>query len=344
MNQDKFFTKTFRVLAGMAALVLTFGLGLTGCPMDDGDDGGSVTFTATADNSTANDEATLGFAGESVSSSNPGVATTAIVDGKIVITSVSAGTAVITVSKTGFTSATIPVTVADNGTITIGTVTKGGAVINFTPTSDNSTANTEAVLGLVGTSVTSSNPGVATAAIADGKIVITSVSAGTAAITVSAAGFTPATFTVTVADTGALTIGAITKGGGDGEGGGGNEGGGNEGGGGNQGGGGNEGGGSDVPPVTVTLEGPKDVAEDAFPDTAITLSKSGAGGKLSTQPLAVNGEYDTYRWLVDGTLKEDSASITLNAADYAVGTHQISVEVTRNGAIYSKSGTFTVEG
>jgi predicted outer membrane repeat protein len=142
MKQNRFFdgvcaahsqAKTLRVLAGMAALILAFGLVLTGCPMDGGaNDGndpanppGNPVFTAKTDTSTANNEATLGFVGTNASSSDTGVATAAIVDGKIVITSVSEGTAVITVSKDGFTSAAFTVTVADNGAITIGTITKG---------------------------------------------------------------------------------------------------------------------------------------------------------------------------------------------------------------------------
>lgn len=87
---------------------------------------------------------------------------------------------------------------------------------------------------------------------------------------------------------------------------------------------------------------PEDAAAGAFPDN-ITLSKSGAGGKPITQTLTVSGEYDSYRWRVDGTIRENGKTITLNAAGYTTGTHQISVEVTRNGAAYSKTGTFRVE-
>jgi hypothetical protein len=213
-----------QVLAGMAALLLVFGLVLAGCPMepeDDDPDGGPDTeqnetedsFTSKTDNSTANDEATLGFAGENASSSNESVATAAITDGKIVITSKKAGTATITVSKTNVKSATFTVTVADDGGISISNIVTGGDTVTFTAATDSDTANTEDALGLVGTSVASSNTGVATAAITDGKIVITSVSAGTAVITVSgASGSTPATIAVTVADDGGITIGAITKG------------------------------------------------------------------------------------------------------------------------------------
>jgi hypothetical protein len=46
---------------------------------------------------------------------------------------------------------------------------------------------------------------------------------------------------------------------------------------------------------------------------------------------------------VDGTIKENGKTIVLNAASYTTGTHQISVEVTRNGGVYSKTGSFRVE-
>jgi hypothetical protein len=82
-------------------------------------------FTAQTNNNTANDEATLGLVGTGVSSSATGVATAVISGGRIAVTSVSPGTAVITVSATNYTNATIPVAVAANGGITIGTITKG---------------------------------------------------------------------------------------------------------------------------------------------------------------------------------------------------------------------------
>ena len=92
----------------------------------------------------------------------------------------------------------------------------------------------------------------------------------------------------------------------------------------------------------VTLIYPEDAAAGAFPDN-ISLSKSGAGDKPIEQTLTVSGEYGSYRWRVDGAIKENSKTIVLNAAGYTTGTHQISVEVTRNGTVYSKSGSFSVE-
>jgi hypothetical protein len=90
--------------------------------------------------------------------------------------------------------------------------------------------------------------------------------------------------------------------------------------------------------VTLSYE---DAAASAFPDT-IALSKSGAGGKPAEQTLTVTGEYDTYQWRVDGTVRENGKTFVLKAASYTTGIHQISVEVTRNSGVYSKSGAFSV--
>ena len=89
-------------------------------------------FAAATDDSTANDEATLGLTGTSVESSAPAVATAEIKDGKIAITSVAAGSAVITV-KNGENTATIEVSVNSTGAIAIGKITK------YVAASDSST-------------------------------------------------------------------------------------------------------------------------------------------------------------------------------------------------------------
>jgi hypothetical protein len=114
-------------IVGMAAL-LGASLFFLGCPTD-GDDPVEPTFSSTTNNSVANDAATLGFVGTSVSSSDEDVATAAIGGagtadaGRIVITSKAAGTATITVYQTGDTEkyfgAKLPVTVAADGAITI---------------------------------------------------------------------------------------------------------------------------------------------------------------------------------------------------------------------------------
>jgi hypothetical protein len=102
--------------------------------------------------------------------------------------------------------------------------------------------------------------------------------------------------------------------------------------------------------VTVTVGGqgnltliyPEDPAIGAFPDNII-LSKSGAEGKPTIKALSVSGEYNTCRWWVDGSVKGYDKTINLSAADYTIGTHQISVEVTLDGVVYSKSGSFKIE-
>jgi hypothetical protein len=88
--------------------------------------GEKIDFIATTNQDTANNEATLGFVGTSAVSDDDTVATAGIPDGsKIVITSVGAGTTTIRVRKEDYSEATIPVTVAENGEITLGDITKG---------------------------------------------------------------------------------------------------------------------------------------------------------------------------------------------------------------------------
>jgi hypothetical protein len=101
-------------------LVITLVFGLVGCDNGNGGD----KFVSSTNETTSNDVATLGLIGTSVSSSNSNVATAEITtSGKIKITSVAEGTAVITVTASG-NNATINVTVSKTGSITIGTITK----------------------------------------------------------------------------------------------------------------------------------------------------------------------------------------------------------------------------
>ena len=97
-------------------------------------------FTASTNNTTANDVVTLGLAGISVSSSADTVATAALSDGKVAITSVGAGEAVITVEDANGKKATIAVTVASSGDITLGAITKYArpAPVAGTPTAATS--------------------------------------------------------------------------------------------------------------------------------------------------------------------------------------------------------------
>ena len=83
----------------------------------------NAVFTAQTNSDTANDLSTLGLVGTSVTSSDTTVATAAIVDGKIAISSVSSGEATLTVTDANEKTATIAVTVAGSGEITA-TITK----------------------------------------------------------------------------------------------------------------------------------------------------------------------------------------------------------------------------
>jgi formylglycine-generating enzyme required for sulfatase activity len=184
-------------------------------------------FTPQTNTSTANNEATLGFVGTSAVSSDDGVVGVEIIEGKLVLTPVSEGSATITVSADGYTDATVEVTVGADGTVTVDEIRPGVSTGGnddddsgdggndsggFTPQTNNSTANDVATLGLVGESVSSSDTGVATVEFKDDKIAITSVAAGTATITVSADGYTDATIEVTVGADGVAAVGAITPG------------------------------------------------------------------------------------------------------------------------------------
>jgi hypothetical protein len=89
---------------------------------------------------------------------------------------------------------------------------------------------------------------------------------------------------------------------------------------------------------SVTLVYPTDKASAELSGGAIIISQPGG-----TEILYVSDTFDTYRWLVDGSIKGSGNSFTLYADNYTTGVHQITLEVTLNGAVYSKSGSFTVQ-
>jgi len=91
-----------------------------------------------------------------------------------------------------------------------GSSSGGNGEITFTSTINNDIANNVDKLGLVGTSVSSSNEKVATVKITDGKIAMTSISVGTSIITI-ATDDKKATIEVAVNANGSITIGTITK-------------------------------------------------------------------------------------------------------------------------------------
>ncbi|WP_010255951.1 hypothetical protein [Treponema primitia] len=194
------------------SLVLVLGLvmgvlSFLGC-----DTGGGTTFSSQSESSTLNDAATLGLVGTSVSSSNSDVAIVNISDGKIVVTSISEGTANISVFDSDYKEATFTVTVLSDGAITIGSITKydPDVPVNFDITPKDGPKNTVATLGLIATSASSSDGTIATVDVVSGVIKITPVKAGVAAISAKADGKT-AIINITVSATGKIIIGTIEK-------------------------------------------------------------------------------------------------------------------------------------
>ena len=86
------------------------------------------------------------------------------------------------------------------------------------------------------------------------------------------------------------------------------------------------------------------VTFDGIPeDKSITLNDVPSAGTLT---VTVEEIFVSYEWYMDGIIisDEDEVEITLDLADYLPGTHKLAVKVkTADGAIYSKSLTFTVE-
>jgi hypothetical protein len=95
--------------------------------------------------------------------------------------------------------------------------------------------------------------------------------------------------------------------------------------------------------VYPNLTYPTDEANGELSGSAITIVK-GQNDGTEKHDLTVVGTFDTYRWRVDGAIKGYDSSLTLNADDYKVGVHQLSLEVTTSdGKVYSKSGSFEVQ-
>jgi uncharacterized repeat protein (TIGR02543 family) len=92
------------------------------------------------------------------------------------------------------------------------------------------------------------------------------------------------------------------------------------------------------PPAGITLSSP-DAGSGAFNGGNFTLSQGGSDSKTIT----INGDgYTDPRWYVDGALKGTAGSITINAGDYGVGVHSLSLIINKDGGIWSKDITFTV--
>jgi uncharacterized repeat protein (TIGR02543 family) len=88
--------------------------------------------------------------------------------------------------------------------------------------------------------------------------------------------------------------------------------------------------------ITLNL----DAGDGVFSQGTFTLSK---GGTPNSQTISVTGTgYTSPRWIVDGTLKGTGAAITILAADYGVGGHNLTLLINKGGVSWSKEISFTV--
>jgi uncharacterized repeat protein (TIGR02543 family) len=83
-----------------------------------------------------------------------------------------------------------------------------------------------------------------------------------------------------------------------------------------------------------------DAGDGAFSQSTFTISK---GGGTGSQTVNITGQgYTNPRWEVDGELKGTGNSITINAADYSVGGHILTLIISKGGVSWSKEIGFTV--
>jgi uncharacterized repeat protein (TIGR02543 family) len=83
-----------------------------------------------------------------------------------------------------------------------------------------------------------------------------------------------------------------------------------------------------------------DVGDGAFSQDDFTVSKS---GNPNSQTITITGlDYTDPRWLVDGALRGTGGSITLYAADYGAGDHNLTLLIRKNDTTWSKDIAFIV--
>jgi hypothetical protein len=96
----------------------------------------------------------------------------------------------------------------------------------------------------------------------------------------------------------------------------------------------------------ITIEPPGgDISIAGFPAASFTVSRTGSPQTYTIQ--ISDSSYTSYEWYVDDTRKTaDSGSnggnFTINAADYVIGAHTVTLIVWKDGAPYSNERSFTV--
>jgi hypothetical protein len=92
------------------------------------------------------------------------------------------------------------------------------------------------------------------------------------------------------------------------------------------------------PEYAITVD--PDAGDGAFSQETFTVSKGGGGSQTIT--VTDSADYTNPRWFVDGDLKGTATSITIGAADYSAGNHNLTLLITKSGVSWSKEITFTV--
>jgi hypothetical protein len=107
--------------------------------------------------------------------------------------------------------------------------------------------------------------------------------------------------------------------------------------------------------VTINQAAPGSITQDSIAITfwvnedeqllasnsSVTISRSSNGYSASFTG-EVSGSYDSVTWLVNGVLKSEARTATINAADYRNGTYRLGVIITKGNAPYSTEIIFTV--
>jgi len=83
-------------------------------------------------------------------------------------------------------------------------------------------------------------------------------------------------------------------------------------------------------------------------DESITLSgeQTLSWAENNVLHITVAESFTNYNWFINGKENkdnEDNNEIKLNARDFSVGIHNITLKVTKNGVVYTKTIQFTVE-
>jgi hypothetical protein len=83
-----------------------------------------------------------------------------------------------------------------------------------------------------------------------------------------------------------------------------------------------------------------DAGSGAFSQANFAVSKSGG---TQSQTVSITGwGYTNPRWFVDGELEGTGNSITIDAADYGEGGHNLTLIITKSGVSWSREISFTV--